>query len=63
MIQSWMFPLRVVTVDGSHEIWTKWDDAMGSRNNFAILGMIQHIDDAQRICDTLNANMISLCRE
>ena len=56
-----MFPLRLVNNDGSYEIWTKRDDAMGSRNNLAILGMIQHIEDAQRIRDVLNANMERLC--
>jgi hypothetical protein len=61
--QDWMFPLRVLESEdfSGFEIWTRHDERMGSRNNFALLGMIQHRADADRLCVLMNAYQITLC--
>lgn len=59
-IQGWMFPLRVVQMDSGFELWTRLDLLPGSRNNFALVGGIQHETEARRICEVLNRHKLNL---
>ena len=56
-----MFPLRVA-LDGEgecFEIRTRFDSRLGSRNNFAIATGIQSQEQAEWICETLNAAQLA----
>lgn len=54
------FPLRIVRnveefEPAGWEVWTREDTAPGSLNNFAVCTGIQHDDEADWICKSLNA--------